>query len=98
MLNAYAKAGNPTAAQRVFRRMISDGVQPNIYSYNILIQAWASNKRGREGAELVEAFLETIAKDENVQPDEVTYTTILNTWAKASWNFLQCSAIFIKMY
>jgi hypothetical protein len=66
-------------------------VQPNVTTFNAVIDTWVQSNRGREGAAKAEEILNLIIhwnqNEKSMQggilvPDTRSYTTVLNAWAR----------------
>ncbi|CAJ1960127.1 unnamed protein product [Cylindrotheca closterium] len=82
VLDCWAKSRSRDAmsrAQALIRTMESDGIKPDVYSYNILIRSFA---RARKIAE-AEGVLKTMM-DAGVEPDITSYNTLLDAWSKST--------------
>ena len=67
-----------TKASLFLERMVKDGVNPDVFSYNILMRAM--NRTGNiQDTESIFAKMQ----DAGVEPDVTTYNTLLDTWSKS---------------
>jgi hypothetical protein len=73
------------------RLEVPDAVQPNVTTFNAVIDTWVQSNRGREGAAKAEEILKLIIhwnqNEKSMQggilvPDTRSYTTVLNAWAR----------------
>eukprot|EP00985_Skeletonema_marinoi_P019683 scaffold11392_cov125-Skeletonema_marinoi.AAC.3 len=94
LLKIAAKAGQPVVADEIFQEMMtkySEGnlqVKPDRVSFNTLLLAWSKAKGANAGKRVTE-LLETMQKmadngDEDVRPDHVSMTTVINTLAMSA--------------
>ncbi|KAL3931106.1 MAG: hypothetical protein SGBAC_011461 [Bacillariaceae sp.] len=82
VLDCWAKSKSPNAmsrAQALLQSMESDGIQPDAYSYNILIRSFTRSRKIVEA----EGVLRTMM-DAGVEPDITSYNTLLDGWSKSS--------------
>jgi pentatricopeptide repeat protein len=70
----YARGGNLWEAKRVFDEM----KERDVVSYNTLFTAFAANGDGVETLNLLSKM-----KDEGIEPDRVTYTSVLTACNRA---------------
>ena len=92
ILNYYAQTGTPESAERA-ESFISNikqmsqtdvSVRPNIYTYNIVLNAWARSNHP-QFAHRMWMIYESMLSDQ-VIPDEVTYNTMLSVLTKSRNN------------
>jgi pentatricopeptide repeat protein len=78
LINAWAKAGDPIAAEQVLRQMTDSQVQPDTISYTSVIQAW-SQSGSAEAPERAQALLDDMEKSyrsqQQQQPQEQSNDT-----------------------
>ena len=78
LLSGYARAGRYRAAEQVLTHMELAGLKADVYTYTILIQAYANSKQpGRAMA--IYARL----KDNNIEPDQAVFQLMLDAFSKA---------------
>jgi Pentacotripeptide-repeat region of PRORP/Pentatricopeptide repeat domain/PPR repeat len=88
VLNHYAQAGSTESAQRaesLLNDMIEMGkrdiaIRPNVYSFNIVLNAWAQSVCPLSGHRMWIIYLNM--KDQNIDLDEVTYNTLISHFVK----------------
>jgi hypothetical protein len=100
VLIAWSKCGHAQAPERAMailnralqeqRLEVPDAVQPNVTTFNAVIDTWVQSDRGREGAAKAEEILKLIIhwnqeksmKGGILVPDTRSYTAVLNAWAR----------------
>ncbi|AEC10636.1 Pentatricopeptide repeat (PPR-like) superfamily protein [Arabidopsis thaliana] len=89
LLNMYAKSNHLSDARECFESM----VVRNVVSWNAMIVGFAQNGEGREAMRLFGQMLL-----ENLQPDELTFASVLSSCAKFSaiWEIKQVQAMVTK--
>jgi pentatricopeptide repeat protein len=92
-IKAYAKAGQPTDAQRLLNQMKALSIShphltPDKITYSSCIDAWSRSSSSDDArqaerllAEMEDAFAAT--GNANVQPDVVSYTSVLSAFAQS---------------
>lgn len=86
VIKAHARNDEPEAAERVFKEMrekYSQGfplLKPNIIIYNSVINAWAQSSSSDPyyAAQRAEDILNEMESMDDLKPDMITYTSILN--------------------
>lgn len=61
-----------------------DDVNADATSYNSIIKAWSLSKGGSEAVGHAERILERMERDARVTPDEISYSSVINSYAKQS--------------
>jgi pentatricopeptide repeat protein len=61
----------------LFRKMIGDGIKPNVYIYSLMIDVFAKSGKLMEAIEVFDSMM----KDE-IKPNVVAYTTMIDAYAK----------------
>ncbi|KAL1192146.1 Pentatricopeptide repeat-containing protein [Cardamine amara subsp. amara] len=89
LVNMYAKSNHMNDARECFESM----VVRNVVSWNAMIVGFGQNGEGREAMRLFSQMLR-----ENLQPDELTFASILSSCTKFSaiWEIKQVQAIVTK--
>lgn len=72
VIEAYANAGQPKEALKVFMRMLACGVQPNAYTYSVLIKGLAGEPKMHGDAK--KYVMEMMGK--GMRPNAATYTAV----------------------
>lgn len=76
VVEAYANAGQPKEALRVFMRMLASGVRPNAYTYSVLIRGLAADSRT-----LPDAKRHLLGMmDDGIRPNAATYTAVFEAF------------------
>ncbi|KAI4349841.1 hypothetical protein L6164_010390 [Bauhinia variegata] len=78
VIEAYANAGQPKEALKVYMRMLSSGVSPNAYTYTVLIKGLAADSKFLKDAK--KYVLEIMEK--GMRPNAATYTAVFEALAK----------------
>ncbi|KAF8078737.1 hypothetical protein FPV67DRAFT_1604161 [Lyophyllum atratum] len=83
ILSALLKAGRADAPEIMIDIMRKQGVQPNVATYSAIIDH-QMRERNEENLEAAMRMLQNMEQDPNIQPNEVTYTSILaaEEWRK----------------
>ncbi|KAJ8623602.1 hypothetical protein MRB53_032131 [Persea americana] len=76
VVEAYANAGQPKEALRVFIRMLASGVRSNAYTYSVLIRGLAADSRTLPDAK--RHLLEMM--DDGIRPNAATYTAVFEAF------------------
>jgi len=91
VIQAYARVGGRDAADAangILRQMKALGVAPNLQTYNVLISLWGNSQQIGAGlkAESILTKLEDEYQNGNkdMKPTVVSYTSVINAWAKSS--------------
>ncbi|CAH8266117.1 unnamed protein product [Arabidopsis lyrata] len=89
LVNMYAKSNHMSDAHKCFESM----VVRNIVSWNAMIVGFGQNGEGREAMRLFGQMLR-----ENLQPDELTFASVLSSCTKFSaiWEIKQVQAMVTK--
>jgi hypothetical protein len=101
VLIAWSKCGHVQAPERAMailnraleeqRLELPDAVQPNVSTFNAVIDTWVQSNRGREGAAKAEEVLKLMIhwnqNEKSMQggilvPDTRSYTMVLDAWAR----------------
>eukprot|EP00529_Nitzschia_sp_RCC80_P004656 CAMPEP_0113480984 /NCGR_PEP_ID=MMETSP0014_2-20120614/22166_1 /TAXON_ID=2857 /ORGANISM="Nitzschia sp." /LENGTH=965 /DNA_ID=CAMNT_0000374449 /DNA_START=462 /DNA_END=3356 /DNA_ORIENTATION=+ /assembly_acc=CAM_ASM_000159 len=94
VINAYARRGDVDGASKVFKMQVDDfkqsnntDAQPNIMTYNTMMNAWAKSRR-QDAVEAVEKLFVVVTKlyergELEEGPDVVTYSTLIDCWSKS---------------
>ena len=80
VLDCWAKSGSREAPKKAFgilEQMRKDGVSPDTYSYNIIFNICARNRKMK----LAQAILNQM-KREGVSADATTYNTLISGWSR----------------
>lgn len=85
-LDAWAHSGDSRAtskAELLWREMLSN-FKPDVVGYNALLHVWAKSPQHSQAATRVEQILtEMQNRQPTIQPDIVTYTTVIHTLAQS---------------
>ena len=96
VIQAWAKLGKAQEASALLQEMIQASQQkgkahlaPNIYSYTSVVQAFCQSRQPEKAQELVDRMLEkaslfTKGEEVVVYPNTVTFTILINGWAKVA--------------
>ncbi|KAI9489223.1 hypothetical protein BDB00DRAFT_844413 [Zychaea mexicana] len=76
---SYVKENRFKEALDIFHRMIQAGVEPDVYSYGIILDTLVKDRT--QPAEAAFDFYETI-KSQGIKPDVVLYTSLISACAK----------------
>lgn len=74
ILEAYANAGQPKEALKVYMRMLASGVSPNAYTYAVLVKGLVAGGDAKFMKEAKKYVLEMM--DKGMKPNAVTYTSV----------------------
>jgi len=86
LLSSCVAHGNTSKANHFWKLMKDNWVQPDIVSYNTLLNCYvhASKRRIRgsntNAREAVESIINRLWNDSNVTPNHITYLAIINFW------------------
>jgi pentatricopeptide repeat protein len=94
MLNSHSKAGIPEQAQTLLEQMVQQYVDqsdeehpsPQTASFNTVLSAWAKAGNTEKAEELFQWMQEISYKLDAARPNVITYTNLLNCWAKSKAN------------
>lgn len=78
IIEAYANAGQPKEALKVYMRMLASGVSPNAYTYTVLIKGLTSDSKFLGDAK--KYLLEMMEK--GMKPNAATYTAVFEALAR----------------
>jgi pentatricopeptide repeat protein len=78
VIEAYANAGQPKEALKVYLRMLASGVAPNAYTYTVLIKGLAADANYIGDAK--QYLMEMMGK--RMRPNAGTYTAVFEALAK----------------
>ena len=82
IIHGLGKFNQPLLAEEIIEQMKEYGVDPDVWSYNSAIAAWARSNSS-EGGEMAERLLDKMERGVDVpMPDSVTYCSVINAWAK----------------
>jgi pentatricopeptide repeat protein len=90
ILNHWSKAGTPEAAERAEQILMhmkqlaktkNPGLKPGVFSFNIAMNAWAKSGHSESGQRMWRLYEEM--KAEKIEPDFVTYTTLITFFSKS---------------
>lgn len=106
-INAWAKSQLPQAPEKAQSVMDLMGcldlqppmqnVEPNVVAYNALLDCWA--KSGREDAgEKAEALLRKMEDMPNIQPDSISYNTVIRAHEQSDGNITKAKETLKRMY
>lgn len=82
VLDCWAKSRSKDAVNRAkefFESMAWDGVERDVYSYNILIRSLTRAGKVKEADSIFQSMMDGV-----VEPDIITYNTMLDAWSKAT--------------
>eukprot|EP01006_Ploeotia_vitrea_P053693 TRINITY_DN67807_c3_g7_i1.p1 TRINITY_DN67807_c3_g7~~TRINITY_DN67807_c3_g7_i1.p1 ORF type:complete len:741 (-),score=353.69 TRINITY_DN67807_c3_g7_i1:461-2512(-) len=87
LMTLYSHTGRVKDALEVVLRMRQEGVPRDVYTYSSLVDACARNGDMKLAQQVVDHYMFS----DNVQPNEVTYTSLINGYLKAGqvdecWN------------
>eukprot|EP00980_Cylindrotheca_fusiformis_P006992 scaffold1469_cov119-Cylindrotheca_fusiformis.AAC.36 len=83
VLDCWCKSRSDDAVNRawsLFESMSREGVEPDAYSYNILIRTLTRAGKLKDADKLFQSM-----SDGMVEPDVTTYNTMLDAWSKSSF-------------
>jgi len=109
-INAHAMSPKADSAKRAemvvskltkWRREHKLDLYPDCASYNAIIKAWGLS-RSADAVQNAERVFAEIEKDGQVSPDEISYSSLLNVYAKSSWRDSSAANkaenLLLKMY
>lgn len=109
-INAYAMSPKADSAKRAeallgklakWRREYKLGLHPDCTTYNSIIKAWGLS-RSVDAVQNAERVFADLEKDGRVSPDEISYSSLLNVYAKNSWRDSSAANkaenLLLKMY
>eukprot|EP00448_Togula_jolla_P025038 CAMPEP_0170577670 /NCGR_PEP_ID=MMETSP0224-20130122/5053_1 /TAXON_ID=285029 /ORGANISM="Togula jolla, Strain CCCM 725" /LENGTH=307 /DNA_ID=CAMNT_0010900601 /DNA_START=31 /DNA_END=954 /DNA_ORIENTATION=- len=76
LIRQCLRVGRVQEAEALFVNMEQNGVMPNVLSYNLVINSYATTGDAARAAHLLDSML-----DHNIAPNEVTYATICKVLA-----------------
>jgi pentatricopeptide repeat protein len=79
LLKMQAESFGLEGALKIHRDMLAQSVEPNAYTYTILIDACGKSKM----PETAEKIFELMKKSAKHKPNTVTYTALMDAWIKA---------------
>lgn len=83
-INALSKsASEKTAyeAEQLVQEMYSNGiVQPNLFTYNALLNTWLKSGSPQAPTKCVDIL--QVMESQGIEPDKISYTCYIGTWAK----------------
>ncbi|GKA50326.1 pentatricopeptide repeat-containing protein [Tanacetum coccineum] len=82
VIQAYADAGKPKDALKVFERMLACGVLPNAYTYSVLVNCLAGSGEWKMVKEGVKWFCEMMGK--GIRPNAETCVALFEGVVKCS--------------
>ncbi|XP_077240414.1 tetratricopeptide repeat (TPR)-like superfamily protein [Tasmannia lanceolata] len=78
VIEAYANAGGQSKeALKVYTRMLASGVNPNAYTYTVLIKGLARDSRFGDAKKYVMEMM-----DKRIRPNAATYTALFEAFAR----------------
>jgi pentatricopeptide repeat protein len=91
LLHAYSKAGMPEQAQSLLELLVrqylsaprGSSPRPQAASFNTVMSAWAKKGNQEKAETLFEWMQDLQSKINTVKPNVITYTNLLNCWAKS---------------
>ncbi|KAF5384790.1 hypothetical protein D9615_001422 [Tricholomella constricta] len=84
ILSALLRAGRDDAPELVIDIMRKQGVQPNVATYSAIIDHQI-REQSEKNLEAIMRMLQKMEEDPNIQPNEVTYTSILAGLYRGQW-------------
>ena len=76
----WSRIPDAEGAEAIFRTMESYGVAPNLYAFNIVLNAWANQASTHpEAVNRSRALLHQVLSNSTVSPDEYTYRAMFKT-------------------
>jgi pentatricopeptide repeat protein len=85
-VDAYARAGGRGAASKandLVKRLEAIGVKANLQTYNALISVYG-NSQQMGSPQMAESILTKLEESKDIMPTVVSYTSVVNAWAKSS--------------
>ncbi|KAI8640255.1 hypothetical protein BD408DRAFT_420007 [Parasitella parasitica] len=80
LLKMQAESTGISGALKVHRDMLTQSVEPNTYTYTILMDACGKNKM----PETAEKIFDLMKKSQRHRPNTVTYSVMMDAWLKAN--------------
>lgn len=80
LIDAYAEAGNPVKSHQIHRSM---PMPPNCITFNAVIKAFARCKDSTSAEVAEDVIVKTEMKEANVEPDLVTYCSLMTAWSNS---------------
>lgn len=106
-IKAWAKSKTVNAPEqaeslvKLMKRLDQDGslqnVKPNVFTYNSLIDCWSKSGR-KDAGENADRILQKMEASDDVQPDRISYNSVIYTWAHISKNIEQAEAVLRRMF
>ncbi|KAF8203129.1 hypothetical protein BJ912DRAFT_942962 [Pholiota molesta] len=84
ILTALLHAGRKDAPMTIINLMRKQGIQPNVATYTAIIDS-QMREQTEESLEAALNILDKMEQDEDLRPNEVTYTSILSGLYRGSW-------------
>ncbi|GLB36039.1 putative PPR repeat family protein [Lyophyllum shimeji] len=84
ILSALLKAGRDDAPEIMFDIMRKHGIEPNVATYSAIIDH-QMRERNERNLEAAMRMLQTMEQDPDLQPNEITYTSILAGLYRGEW-------------
>ncbi|KAG5647624.1 hypothetical protein DXG03_008977 [Asterophora parasitica] len=84
IMSALLKAGREDAPELMIDIMRKQGVEPNVATYSAIIDH-QMREQNEKNLEATMRMLQKMEQDPNVQPNEVTYTSILTGLYRGQW-------------
>ena len=67
-------------AKLFWQKMKECGVQPDIVSYNTILNCFAKSSRNPDRIQDIQTYFRFLQQDKNVSPNKITYLALLNAW------------------
>lgn len=88
VMNAYSKLGAVEQVEAMLAKRIEDDERlgeskVDTVMYNVAIKAWAVSQDSRAGSRAT-ALLQELQQERSLQPDIITYNSVLSAWSKSS--------------
>ena len=85
VIQAWAKCGKPSRAQEDMESMIDSGVAPNRFTYTAVMSSLSKSGEAEKAEEVLESMMLEYSKGkEEMKPDTVAFSSVMDGWAKMS--------------
>jgi pentatricopeptide repeat protein len=85
VIQSWGKCERPVEAQAVLDSMIDHGLEPNRFTYTCIISSLAKSGEASKAEQVLDAMmLEYSQGNEDMKPDTIAFSSVMDGWAKTS--------------